>query len=90
MGRSGGCVGQATAAIGSLTLRQLNEWGFVYDEIYFGKPDADIFIDDKARGFSGELDCNLVPRIIKSTEIARQGQTLSQKTSAVLLSVKNL
>lgn len=34
--------------IGKLTLEQLDEWGFVYDEIYFGKPNADLFVDDKA------------------------------------------
>lgn len=34
--------------IGKITLDQLDDWGFVYDEIYFGKPNADIFVDDKA------------------------------------------
>lgn len=31
-----------------LTENQLAEWGYVYDELFFGKIDADIFIDDKA------------------------------------------
>ena len=30
------------------TLEQLDAWGFIYDEIYFGKPNADLFVDDKA------------------------------------------
>lgn len=34
--------------IGKMTLEQLDAWGFVYDEIYFGKPNADVFVDDKA------------------------------------------
>ena len=40
--------GACVKAIGKLTLEQLDEWGFVYDEIYFGKPNADVFVDDKA------------------------------------------
>ena len=31
-----------------VTKKQLNEWGLFYDELLFGKPEADIFIDDKA------------------------------------------
>jgi CMP-N-acetylneuraminic acid synthetase len=30
------------------TERQLKEWGVPFNELYFGKPGADIFIDDKA------------------------------------------
>jgi hypothetical protein len=48
MGRNNGDAGRAVADIGLITLRQLEEWGFVYDEIYFGKPAADLYIDDKA------------------------------------------
>jgi len=29
------------------TQRQLREWGFKYHELKFGKPDYDVFIDDK-------------------------------------------
>tara|TARA_B100000902_G_C27189943_1_gene853380 strand:- start:538 stop:834 length:297 start_codon:yes stop_codon:yes gene_type:complete len=31
------------------TENQLFEWGLLYDELLFGKPEADIFIDDKAQ-----------------------------------------
>jgi len=48
MGRNNGDAGKAVADIGLITLKQLEEWGFVYDEIYFGKPAADFYIDDKA------------------------------------------
>lgn len=34
------------------TERQLKEWGVPYDELHFGKPGADIFIDDKAINIS--------------------------------------
>ena len=31
-----------------LTARQMQEWGVLYHELILGKPEADIFIDDKA------------------------------------------
>jgi len=48
MGTAKSVAGVAIKNIGLLTLKQLDEWGFEYDEIYFGKPDADVFVDDKA------------------------------------------
>tara|TARA_Y100001963_G_C6477306_1_gene307300 strand:- start:15 stop:431 length:417 start_codon:yes stop_codon:yes gene_type:complete len=48
MGTSKSNPGKAIAQIGKLTLNQLDSWGFIYDEIYFGKPSADIYVDDKA------------------------------------------
>lgn len=40
--------GKALAKIGTLTFEQLDKYDIVYDEIYFGKPSADFYIDDKA------------------------------------------
>jgi phosphoglycolate phosphatase-like HAD superfamily hydrolase len=48
MGRSDGNIGKALAAVAKETLEQLERWGFVYDEIYFGKPAADLYVDDKS------------------------------------------
>lgn len=31
-----------------ITKEQMNEWGVLYHELIFGKPFADIYIDDKA------------------------------------------
>ena len=31
-----------------LTLKQLNEWGIDYDNLLMGKPNYDIYIDDKS------------------------------------------
>ena len=31
-----------------LTERQLSEWGVEYDALYFGKPTADVYVDDRA------------------------------------------
>jgi hypothetical protein len=47
MGSTGGDQAQAALSVGEMTKAQLHAWGFVYDEIYFGKPSADIYIDDK-------------------------------------------
>ncbi len=49
-----GNIGRVNKDIAYLTLKQLDEWGFVYDEIYFGKPAADIYIDDKGLKFVDE------------------------------------
>ena len=48
MGRSHGSVSKAIALVGALTFSQLAEWGFEYDELLFGKPAADCYVDDKA------------------------------------------
>ena len=32
----------------TLTKLQLKDWGVMYNKLIFGKPDADVFIDDKA------------------------------------------
>ena len=47
MGRSHGSVSKAIALVGAITFSQLAEWGFKYDELLFGKPAAEYYIDDK-------------------------------------------
>lgn len=44
----GGNVGGVLADVGLVTLTQLNRFSIPYDEIIFGKPFADFYIDDKA------------------------------------------
>ena len=48
MGRTGSNSGKSVALVGKLTFEQLEKWGVTYDEIHFGKPSADLYIDDKA------------------------------------------
>lgn len=48
MGRHGEDEGKASAEFRSLTEAQLEEWGVLYDELIFGKPSGDVYIDDKA------------------------------------------
>lgn len=44
----GGNVGSVVADIGAITLDQLKMFGIPHDEVLFGKPYADYYIDDKA------------------------------------------
>lgn len=49
----GGDQGQVIAKIGKTTLDWFAEQEIPYDEIYFGKPYADVYLDDLARTFTG-------------------------------------
>jgi capsule biosynthesis phosphatase len=46
-----GNVGQVVARQGATTLEWLARHGVEYDEIHFGKPHADVYIDDNALRF---------------------------------------
>ena len=43
-----GNAGSAMARAGAVTFRQLGEFGIPYDELLFGKPRADVYIDAQA------------------------------------------
>lgn len=43
----------AVARIGKMTLDWLEKHGVPYDEIFFGKPWADLYLDDNALRFTG-------------------------------------
>jgi capsule biosynthesis phosphatase len=47
-----GNLGAVGARISLVTLTWLEKYGIPYDEIYFGKPHADVYIDDNAYRFS--------------------------------------
>lgn len=47
MGSCGHNVGKVMKNIGKMTLEWLDKNGIIYDEIFFGKPNADITIDDR-------------------------------------------
>ena len=56
MGTTGHNVGTAMKNVGKITLDWLNENGIEYDEIFFGKPNADITIDDRVIRFQDNWD----------------------------------
>lgn len=51
MGSTGHNVGKALKNVGKDTFEWLEKNGIVYDEIFFGKPNADITIDDRVIRF---------------------------------------
>ena len=59
MGRTNNDQIGAYKCLYTFTENQLNEWGVKYHQLFMGKPDADIFIDDKGIKdvdfFSGEI-----------------------------------
>lgn len=54
-----GNIGKVTADIGKLTLDTLDKFDIPYDEIYFGKPQADYYIDDLAISTYSNLEKEL-------------------------------
>lgn len=65
-----GNTGLVVARIGGITLDWLKRHEVPYDEIYFGKPWADIYIDDNALRFTSW------------TEIAADGSNLPSSTES--------
>ncbi|HEX8376892.1 MAG TPA: hypothetical protein VF602_03680 [Pedobacter sp.] len=47
-----GNLGMVGAKISLITLKWLERYNIPYDEIYFGKPHADVYIDDNAFRFN--------------------------------------
>ena len=46
-------IGKVMKNVGLITLEWLEKNEIIYDEIFFGKPNADITIDDRCLRFSG-------------------------------------
>ena len=47
-----GNMGKVMKNIGLITLEWLKNFDIEYDEIYFGKPNAEVYIDDRAIRFT--------------------------------------
>lgn len=54
-----GNVGKLMANIGKITFETLDKFNIPYDEIYFGKPQADIYIDDLGLNCYDDLEKEL-------------------------------
>src|SRR5438309_1622733 len=52
MASCAGDQGKVLKRVGKTTLDWLDRFEIPYDEIYFGKPNADVYIDDRAMRFS--------------------------------------
>ena len=55
-----GNLGKVMADIGKITFDTLEKYNIPYDEIYFGKPDADFYIDDSKLDVGVKAFCQLV------------------------------
>jgi capsule biosynthesis phosphatase len=51
-------IGKVMRNIGKITLEWLEKNGVEYDEIYFGKPNANLYIDDRAFRFEDWQNMN--------------------------------
>ena len=47
MGRNSNNVAKAILQFYDFTLKQVNEWGIKYHQLFLGKPAGDIYVDDK-------------------------------------------
>lgn len=67
METQGANVGKVLRNIGKITLDWLDKYKIPYDEIYFGKPNAQVYIDDRALRFSDweKIDTNTLKQIAK-------------------------
>lgn len=73
MRTSGGNVALAVARIGRLTFEWLERYHVPYDEIHFGKPWADVYIDDNALRFqSWDSICDDGSNLPVSAEVAKK------------------
>lgn len=61
-------LGKVMKNVGKITLEWLDTHGIEYDEIYFGKPNGDLYIDDRALRFEswGEMSEELLKGLARS------------------------
>lgn len=81
-----GNVGRLVADIGRVTFETLDKFEIPFDEIYFGKPYADFYIDDKGIDAYGDLErltgVYQNEMIVRShNEISASGATLVKSSS---------
>ncbi len=62
-------LGKVMKNVGKITLEWLEKHGVEYDEIYFGKPNAHVYIDDRAIRFSSWAE--VTDEILESEARAR-------------------
>ncbi len=68
-----GNVGRIVADVGKITLDWLDKYRIPYDEIVFGKPWADVYIDDNALRFQS-WDELLQQPLPQSKEVLKRGR----------------
>ena len=66
MGRNGENIILAKKQGYDFTKKQLKKWGVFYDELIFGKPSYDYFIDDKNLSFNKNWPQKILKQIKKN------------------------
>ena len=59
MGRNNDNQKKAVSGAKKFTISQLKKWKLNYDQIFFGKPSSDFYIDDKNLNFNNNWNKNL-------------------------------
>jgi capsule biosynthesis phosphatase len=72
-----GNVGRVIADIASLTLKSLEHHNIPYDEIYFGKPYADYYIDDLGVSMFEDLEKSLGFTMLDDAKKSRESNNLT-------------
>jgi len=92
-----GNVGKCISDIGKITIETLEKFGIKYDELHFGKPNADFYIDDlsvpaffgidKKIGF---YDTGIVPRSFNKVDYLEKSVIKETNNSGEIYFYKNL
>ena len=79
-----GNVGMVVARQGAVTLEWLARHGIEYDEIHFGKPHAQVYLDDNAVRFEGwnaiAGDGSTLPKSTEQQKAANQSGETSRRS----------
>jgi capsule biosynthesis phosphatase len=77
-----GNVGRLVADIGRVTFQTLDKFEIPFDEIYFGKPYADFYIDDKGVDAYGDLE--RLTGVYQNEMIVRAHNNISSSEATVV------
>lgn len=79
-----GNVGRLVADIGRVTFETLDRFEIPFDEIYFGKPYADFYIDDKGIDAYGDLE--RLTGVYRNEMIARSHNDIAALSASIVKS----
>tara|TARA_Y100001937_G_scaffold124712_1_gene189964 strand:- start:195 stop:854 length:660 start_codon:yes stop_codon:yes gene_type:complete len=85
-----GNIGKINKEIVEATLYNLNRFNIPYDEIYFGKPAADIYIDDKALNFYDFKEYIMEPEVSNTNNIGIITYRLNEMEKKIERNLENL
>jgi len=84
MKNNSGNVGKSTADVGKITFETLEKFEIPFDEIYFGKPHADLYVDSKAIDSYSNIEKST--GLYQNNLISRAHNTVTDKEDVVIKS----